>query len=457
MLAGLASSIVPGFGQLLTGAKAAGWMLLVSSTTTAVMISWGVVNTESQGLLELVTDPDLLLVLVAVNIVIGMIRLLSVTDAWCRAGGRLLRFGLVALMLFTAIPHAAIAYVGLETRWTIMEVFPDQPAPPPTTSSTTSTTTTTTLPPDPLVTPWTVPTSTTTTTTTLPLGSDRITFLLLGGDAGPGRAGLRTDTVMVATVDTLSGAAALFGLPRNMAGLTFSDGTPFPGLYQGILNEVYQYGLRNPDRFAGPDPGITAVRDVVSTTLGLRIDHHILVEMEGFADLVDTLGGVTVNPTKEFVAPLYYEDPADYEMITFTPGEQHLDGAHALAYARSRTASNDYARMERQRCLIAAIVEKASPYTLMSRLVGLLDVIESSVSTDISSSQLPFLINFAPTVQSDGIVFVGFDVDYRTGAYTATGSPIADVPLIQETVRRVIAGEWEGPVANLGISSEVCG
>jgi LCP family protein required for cell wall assembly len=421
-------------------------------------------TTESTGMLKIATNPDLLLVLVTINIIFGMFRILAVTDAWRRAGGRFVRVGLGALVLFTVVPHATLAYVGLETRSTIMAVFPNggpgfSPIQISTSSSTSTTTPTTTTLPDsgPIVAPRTIPTSSTTTTTTLPLGTNRLTFLLLGGDAGPGRSGLRTDSVMVATIDTVTGSTALFGLPRNMAGLSFSDGTPFPGHSKGILNEVYSYGRAHPELFGGPDPGITAVSNIVSATLGIPIDYHVLVEMQGFVEIVDVFGGVNVNPRKSFSAPLYEGDPSDYEMITFNPGEQRLNGPQALAYARSRTASNDYVRMERQRCLMTGLLEEAGPYNLTTKLVSLLDVIERRVSTNIPSNQLPYLINFAPSIDTTQITFVGFDVDYRNGEHTATGYAKADIPRIQETVGLILTGQWDEDPVNVSLSEDICG
>lgn len=437
-------------------------MLVLSTLSAVVLAAWGVMTTESTGMLKIATNPDLLLVLVSINIIFGMFRILAVTDAWRRAGGRFVRVGLGALVVFTVVPHATLAYVGLETRSTIMEVFPGggpnfTPIQISTTSSSTTTTTTTLPDAGPLVPPRTIPTSSTTTTTTLPLGTNRVTFLMLGGDAGPGRSGLRTDSVMVATIDTVTGSTALFGLPRNMAGLSFSDGTPFPGHSRGILNEVYLYGQAHPEMFAGPDPGITAVSNIVSATLGIPIDYHILVEMQGFVEIVDVFGGVSVNPRKAFSAPLYDDDPSDYEMITFNPGEQRLSGPQALAYARSRTASNDYVRMERQRCLMTGLLAEAGPYNLTTKLVSLLDVIERRVSTNIPSSQLPYLINFAPSIDPSRITFVGFDVDYRSGDYTATGYAMADIPRIQETVTQILTGEWDHDPVNVSLSEDICG
>jgi LCP family protein required for cell wall assembly len=439
-------------------------MLVISTVSAAVFAAWGVMTTESTGMLKIATNPDLLLVLVTINIIFGMFRILAVTDAWRRAGGRFVRVGLGALVLFTVVPHATLAYVGLETRSTIMAVFPDggpgfSPIQISTSSSTSTTTPTTTTLPDsgPIVAPRTIPTSSTTTTTTLPLGTNRLTFLLLGGDAGPGRSGLRTDSVMVATIDTVTGSTALFGLPRNMAGLSFSDGTPFPGHSKGILNEVYSYGRAHPELFGGPDPGITAVSNIVSATLGIPIDYHVLVEMQGFVEIVDVFGGVNVNPRKSFSAPLYEGDPSDYEMITFNPGEQRLNGPQALAYARSRTASNDYVRMERQRCLMTGLLEEAGPYNLTTKLVSLLDVIERRVSTNIPSNQLPYLINFAPSIDTTQITFVGFDVDYRNGEHTATGYAKADIPRIQETVGLILTGQWDEDPVNVSLSEDICG
>ena len=249
-MAGVASSLAPGFGQLITGARAAGWLLLVASASTAALIGWGVVNAETESILSVVTDPDLILVTVAINLIVGLIRLLAATDAWWRAGGRIMRFGLAALVVFTMVPHAAVAYVGFEARSNILRVFPEPlPQAPIPVVTTTSSTTTTVASKPPLVKPWSVPTSstTTTTTTTIPLGTERLTILLLGGDAGHGRSGLRTDTVMVATVDTLSGAAAIFGLPRNMACFRLPDGpeinsvTPVP---VGISSDAPHAAIR---------------------------------------------------------------------------------------------------------------------------------------------------------------------------------------------------------------------
>jgi LCP family protein required for cell wall assembly len=303
----------------------------------------------------------------------------------------------------------------------------------------------------------TIPTSgtiITTTTVRLPLGTERFTVLLLGGDAGPGRRGLRTDTIIVASINTLTGDAALFGLPRNMGGLTFSDGTPFPGLNRGLLNEVYTWGWRNPDRFSGTDPGATAVSDVASNLIGIPIDGFVLVEMVGFAEIVDVLGGVTVDVKGNIIAPVYDRVTGGHTMITIPEGNQTFDGDMALAFVRSRTGSNDYDRMARQRCMMTALGGQVEPLSLFTHLPAVLDTIEQSVTTDIPLSKIPYIVNLAPNISSDRMVVVGFDRGYRDGR-TEKGLPKPDVAAIRAAVQEALSGNTpEG--SNMAMASDAC-
>ncbi len=446
----------------MTGAPIAGGILLLATCLTGSLVGYAISSVDRIRLLEMLTTPGVILVLLAINLVIGVIRVVAASDAWRRAGGHAFGVGILALLTFTAIPHVALGYVGLETRSTILSVF-SQPTGPAViaVATTTSSTTTTTVPESPTLLPLREipidPTTSTTTTTTLPLGAERVTFLLLGGDAGPGRPGNRTDTIMVATIDTRTGDAAIFGLPRNLAGFTFSDGTEFTGLTKGILNEVYMWGERNPERFPGPEPGVAAVRDVAATLLGLPIDHYVMVDMIGFARLVDVIGGVDVNVKKPMAAPLYDRSTGGFEMIEIPAGNQHLNGDLALAYARSRTGSSDYSRMARQRCLLSSVVDQAGPLTMMMRLPSLLDVVKNSVSTDISLNELPYLINLAPRVSGDRTTVVGFDLEYRSGEVTASGFYKPDVERIQSVVRQAVSGDWEGGPVDLLTATEACG
>jgi LCP family protein required for cell wall assembly len=436
------SAFVPGWGQLVTNRIVSGRILVF---VTGLLVIAGLtvfLFVEPIELAAWIANPDVLLGIVLANLVVAIIRLLSTSHAWVVGGGHRWLV-LIVLAVFVAIPHAAIAWVGLETRDSLMKVFPSpasvEAAPAP--STTLAPTTTSTL----------VPTSTTevpTTTTTLatttttepepeevaprrPFGEDRLNILLLGGDAGPRRSGLRTDTMIVASIDPVSGDTALIGIPRNFGGITLKDGTEVP---VKILNAVYGWGKRQPDRFEGPDPGASATRDAVENITGLEIDYFMLVDLTGFADLVDAFGGVHIVVPETVDGPLYDAETGDYEMVRIEAGEQFLDGGHALAYARVRHDSTDYVRMGRQRCLLAAMARDADPLQLVARLGDLLAVIETYMSTDVPMDLLPELIRMAPLISSDEIRVIGFDAKWRIGR-TSEGAAIPDIERIREAVR----------------------
>jgi LCP family protein required for cell wall assembly len=280
-----------------------------------------------------------------------------------------------------------------------------------------------------------------------PFGKERLNILLLGGDAGPGRIGLRTDTMMVASIDPISGDSVLVGVPRNFGGVTLSDGSAVPVTQ---LGHVYGWGAKNADRFPGPNPGAAAVRDAIGTITGLEIDHYVLVDLTGFADVVNAFGGVTLDVKEPIDGPLYDTTTGTYEMVHIPVGVQHLDGAHALAYSRARYGSTDYARMGRQRCVLATMASQADLLDLFSKIGKLLDSIESNVDTDIPASSIPDLIRLTPRIDAATIRMIGFDGTWGTGA-TSAGRPVPDVERIREAVRRVI--DEPGSAPDLGAAT----
>jgi len=439
------STIVPGWGQLVTERVVIGKVLVFITGMLAISALTVFLFVEPIELAAWIADPDVLLAIVMVNIGFLAVRLFSTGHAWLAGGGRRW-FAVLLLTAIVAIPHAAIAWVGLETRDSLLKVFPDQEPPLAAIPMTTTPTTTTTLP--------------TTTTTEFvitpvasapgevatevidrsdlplwrPFGEERLNVLLLGGDSGPGRKGLRTDTMIVVSIDPVSGDTALIGIPRNYGGVTFTNGSAVP---VKLLNAVYGWGHRNPAGFDGPDPGAAATRDVIENITGLEIDHYMLVDLTGFADLVDAFGGVRLDVPRPIDGPLYDPESGGYEMVRIEPGEQVLDGDHALAYARARYGTSDYSRMGRQRCIIASLASDADMMALVSRLSDLLTVIEANTTTDLPVEMVPDLIRLSARIESDHIRVIGFDSRWRTGR-TVEGAAIPDVARIREAVREVI-------------------
>jgi LCP family protein required for cell wall assembly len=240
--------------------------------------------------------------------------------------------------------------------------------------------------------------------------------------------------MIVVSVDPVTGDAALVGVPRNFGGVKLTDGSPVPVRQ---LGHVYGWGRSHPSRFPGVDPGASAVVDAVSYITGLHIDNFILVDLTGFAGLVDVLGGVSVDVPKTVDAPLYDPVTGGYEMIEISPGVQTLDGGTALAYARARYGSSDYARMARQRCIVAALATQTNPLELLAHLGGVLDVIEGNVTTDLPLDEVPDLVRLLLEVDARRISVVGFDSTWSVG-WTDTANPIPDVKRIRRTVQKLI-------------------
>lgn len=444
--------------------------VLVAGIGVGVVWVVGVVDIAAR-----LADPEALAALVGINCFFGMLRLVVAHHAWRAGGGHNLLAGLV-LGALVLVPHAALNWMGLEARRTLTGVFAGSDAgevtrrgPPPmttvlalpsstttteettTTASTTTTTSqTTTTSEDRQETDVTIPP--TTTTSTVPFDGRRINMLLLGGDAGPGRGGLRTDTMMVASLDPVSGDAAIFGIPRNFGGFTFSDGSGYPG---NLLNSVYGWGRRHPDAFGGIDPGASATIDVIEHITGLDIEYYLLVDLTGFADVVDAFGGVRITVPKPVYGPFYNPATGGYEMIRIPAGEQTLSGGEALAYSRARYGSSDYARMGRQRCVLSAMAAQSDPLSLLMGLDEILEVIDTHITTNLPIDAIPDLIRLLSDVDSEEIRVVGFDSRSSVGR-TAAGALIPDV----EEIRRVISLTLSDPssVSDVGVvrAGEAC-
>jgi polyisoprenyl-teichoic acid--peptidoglycan teichoic acid transferase len=230
-------------------------------------------------------------------------------------------------------------------------------------------------------------------------GIPRVNLLLLGSDAGPDRQGTRPDSIMVASIDTRTGDTVFIGLPRNLQRVPFPTHNPlsqeFPDGYdcgnECLLNGVWTLAESRPDLFpADPSPGLTTTRDVAAEITGLSIDDTVMVDLSGFAQLVDAMGGVTLNVTER--VPIGGK-VVDGRIIGIRgwiePGVQHMDGYHALWYARSRATTDDYSRMRRQRCVLGAIVDQVDPFRMLARYPRLADAVADNLEVDIPAADLP--------------------------------------------------------------------
>jgi polyisoprenyl-teichoic acid--peptidoglycan teichoic acid transferase len=257
----------------------------------------------------------------------------------------------------------------------------------------------------------------------------RVNVLLLGGDGGAGREGVRTDTVIVASIDTSTGNTTLISLPRNLENLPFPADSPLAKAYpdgftaaqesEGLLNAVYRNGPVEHPGILGPtdNPGADFLKLGVGEALGLKIDYFVLVNLDGFSQLVDALGGITVNVN--YYVPVGGEPTLKILPDSYiAPGpNQHMDGPTALAFARGRFGLTDYDRMARQRCTIKAIIDAADPVTLLKKYQQLAATTKDIVSTDIPRSVLDDFVDLGFTVKDADVRSVVFDATLINPAY----------------------------------------
>src|SRR5262245_1344301 len=253
----------------------------------------------------------------------------------------------------------------------------------------------------------------------------RINVLLLGGDWTDHREGIRTDSMMVASIDTRTGRTLWIGLPRNLNGAPCRWGSPaaaeFPEGFQCspeiecYLNAMYRYGEEHPTLMPDSEhPGAELLSTSVSEILGKPIDYFVLVNLPGFQDLVNAFGGIRLRVTTEI--PIGGEELPDGTKVPphgyLKPGlYEHMTGRQAMWFARARYGSSDYARMDRQRCVLGAIARQADPQTVLTKFTGLAKATKKTVMMNIPSAAFPALLELAGSGRSAKITGVSVDRD----------------------------------------------
>ncbi|TCC03613.1 LCP family protein [Kribbella soli] len=225
----------------------------------------------------------------------------------------------------------------------------------------------------------------------------RYNVLLMGGDSGADRIGTRPDSMTLASIDADTGRTVLIGLPRNLAKVPFPAGTAmakqFPEGFKWnkcaaecLLNAVYTYAADHKNLFPGDaNPGETATMQAIEAVTGLKLNYYVLIDLAGFRDLLNAVGGITLDIGKR--VPIGGGSSPIKGYIE-AGKNQHLDGYHALWFARSRAESSDYERMARQKCVMSAMLNQLSPQTVLTKFQGIASASKQVVKTNIPAGEL---------------------------------------------------------------------
>jgi polyisoprenyl-teichoic acid--peptidoglycan teichoic acid transferase len=223
-------------------------------------------------------------------------------------------------------------------------------------------------------------------------GRERVNVLLVGY-GGPNHGGpYLADSIQIMSIDPATDTTTTIPIPRDLwiEGVSGYDRA-------SKVNEVFSVGNAE----GGLDRAGALLAEVLSTVTGLRIDHTISIDFDGFRDMVDAVGGVTIENPTAFSYTMSPDQHAvgDWSDGTFATGQLHLSGDEALAYARARYTSvpsegNDFARSIRQARILSALRGELGGGGVGSIVPGLrlMDAMEGRVRTDLSVIDL-FLLS----------------------------------------------------------------
>jgi LCP family protein required for cell wall assembly len=461
-LAALLSFIFPGLGQVYAGAVRRGIVWAIPMALFVVAVVW-VLAGGQRAIIGLVLNSQTLSAILVLNVAFFFYHLAAMFDAYAVArqerllmGGLPSRAAPVALsvlvvltLLFHGVPQAA----GMWGADALERLFGDDHGgalpgtPRPIGTGTPGPTLPPGVSPTPGATPSPTPGGVSPTPAGTPSGSPgprecrpidtanwdmgqdgRVNIMLVGSDSrsegGIGQASMRTDSMMLLSVDIATCKAALFSFPRNMQQpapgsrypswfrITLENGENYPGFLFGLWRDA----ASSPGRYPGSDGigsecqamfncerGWRALAGAISNMSGVTIDAIVAVNLKGFVDVVNSLpnGGLWMNVPQRLYDEQYWNSRQEKMLIDIKPGCQFMDGELALAYARSRHQDSDYQRGRRQQFVLQEVRRQLDPLGMLPQIPQLIDVADQNMFMTMGQNDIAYLAEVASSVDAD--------------------------------------------------------
>lgn len=228
---------------------------------------------------------------------------------------------------------------------------------------------------------------------------ERVNILLLGVDQLPREEGpWRSDTMIVVTVDPKSMTAGMLSVPRDLY-------VEIPAYGEQRINMAHFWG----DAYDYPGEGPALAMKTVEYNLGIPIHYYIRVNYQGFREIIDYLGGITVNVPEEIWDYRYPDGHYGYMTIHIPAGEQVMNGRRALQYVRTRHAGTDFDRLRRQQQVLMAIRDKALSLELIPKIPTLAGTMGHTVKTNLQLREVIALGQIATQIHAEDIRFAVID------------------------------------------------
>jgi len=265
---------------------------------------------------------------------------------------------------------------------------------------------------------------------------ERMNILLLGLDQREGEYGpWRTDTMIVVTIDPETKTAGMLSIPRDLW-------VTIPGYGENRINTAHFFGDR--DKYPGGGP--TLAKETVQYNFGMPIHRYVRVNFRGFKEMIDAIGGITIDVEEPIRDAQYPDENYGYKNVLIPAGLQHMDGETALQYVRTRYGGSDFARIRRQQKVLLAIRDKVLSLQILptlspNKLIGLMKAMRDTVQTDLQPSEILTLAQIAAQIDQRDIKGRVIDESMTTPVIVANGADVLfpDREKIKEVVDELFA------------------
>ncbi len=258
-------------------------------------------------------------------------------------------------------------------------------------------------------------------------GKTDINILLLGVDRRSEGGDQNADVILIVHVDLINSRVAAVSIPRDLL-------VDIPGVGPDKINSAYNYGYQaNPTDLAS---GVGKMRDTIESVFGVPIDGYVLIDFNGFVDVVDEMGGVDIDVPALIIDTEYPTEDYGTESVTFLPGMQHMNGETALIYVRTRHQDSDDGRRERQIQVLRALFDQAKSVGSLTNGFQIINALGDAVQTSFSLEQQLTLAKLGYGMTNGDITTAALTAPLISGGYISTGAWVyqGDLGAIREWI-----------------------
>ena len=251
-------------------------------------------------------------------------------------------------------------------------------------------------------------------------GKSHINVLVLGVDTRETEGDQNADVIMIARFDFASNEVRVVSIPRDL-----QVEVPNHGLHK--INGAYNIGVK--EDADNNIAGVLMMRDTIEYNFGVPIDEFVLVDFDGFEEVIDAVGGITIDVPVGIEDDEFPTEDFGTTRLVIEEGVQEMDGATALAYARTRHQDSDDARRERQMLVLRALLEKGQSLGSVTRITQVVQATGGAVLTSIGWEKQLALVTLGLNLDQNDITMKNITEPLVTadtsesGAWIYVGDP----------------------------------